>query len=57
MNNKMIERIVQRQIKANERVLKEIGRVIGMIGDLNPSEAYTIVQQLKYGESLQKILD
>ena len=56
MNNKMIERIVQRQIKANERVLKEIGRVIGMIGDLNPSEAYTIVQQLKYGESLQKIV-
>lgn len=56
MNNKAIERIVQRQIKANERILKEIGKVIGMIGDLNPSEAYTIAQQLKYGESLQKIV-
>ena len=56
MDNLAIERIVQRQIKANERVLKEIGKIIGMIGDLNPSEAYTLAQQLKYGESLDKIV-
>lgn len=56
MDNLAIERIVQRQIKANERVLKEIGKIIGMIGDLNPSEAYTMAQQLKYGESLEKIV-
>jgi hypothetical protein len=56
MDNLAIERIVQRQIKANERVLKEIGKIIGMIGDLNPSEAYTLAQQLKYGESLEKIV-
>ena len=56
MDNLAIERIVQRQIKANERVLKEIGKIIGMIGDLNPSEAYTMAQMLKYGESLDKIV-
>lgn len=56
MDNLAIERIVQRQIKANERVLKEIGKIIGMIGDINSSEAYTLAQQLKYGESLEKIV-
>ena len=56
MENIMIERLVQRQIKANERVLKELGKIIGEIGELTPSEAYTIAQQLKYGESLNKII-
>lgn len=56
MENVMIERLVQRQIKANERILKELGKIIGKIGELTPSEAYTIAQQLKYGESLNKIV-
>ena len=56
MDNLAIERIVQRQINANTRILKEIGKVIGMIGDINPSEAYTVAQMLKYGDSLQKIV-
>lgn len=56
MENVMIERLVQRQIKANERILKELGKIIGEIGELTPSEAYTIAQQLKYGESLNKIV-
>lgn len=56
MENVMIERLVQRQIKANERVLKELGKIIGEIGELTPSEAYTIAQQLKYGDSLNKII-
>jgi len=56
MENVMVERLVQRQIKANERVLKELGKIIGEIGELTPSEAYTIAQQLKYGESLNKIV-
>lgn len=54
--NVLIERLVRRQEKANEQILKEIGKILGEIGQLTPSEAYTIGQQLKYGESLQKIV-
>lgn len=54
--NVLIERLVRRQEKANESILKELGKVLGEIGQLTPSEAYTIGQQLKYGESLQKIV-
>ena len=54
--NVLIERLVRRQEKANESILKELGKVLGEIGQLTPSEAYTIGQQLKYGESLQKII-
>ena len=55
-DNLLIERIVLRQQKANESILKEIGNILGEIGNLNPSEIYTIGQQLKYGESLKKII-
>lgn len=54
--NALIERLVRRQEKSNEKILREIGRILGQIGELTPSEAYTIGQQLKYGESLQKIV-
>jgi len=54
--NVLIERLVRRQEKANEQILKELGKILGEIGQLTPSEAYTIGQQLKYGESLQKII-
>ena len=56
MNNKAIERIVERQAMANARVLKKIGEILGEIGELTPSEAYTIAKQLKYGESLKQIV-
>ena len=56
MEDILIERILQRQIKANEKILKEIGKVLGEIGELSPSNAYTIKQQIKYGESLDKIV-
>lgn len=52
----LIERLVNRQQKANEKILKEIGKVLGEIGNLTPSQAYTIGQQLKYGESLDNII-
>lgn len=54
--NALIERLLQRQYKANEEVLREIGKVIGKVRQMTPSEAYTIGQQLKYGESLNKIV-
>lgn len=54
--NALIERLLQRQYKANEEVLREIGKVIGKARQMTPSEAYTIGQQLKYGESLNKIV-
>ena len=54
--NALIERLVRRQEKSNEKILREIGRVLGQIGELTPSEVYSIGQQLKYGESLQKIV-
>lgn len=56
IENVVLERILRRQEKANERILKEIGKILGEIGEMTPSEAYTIGQQLKYGESLQKII-
>ena len=54
--NVLIERLVRRQEKADEQILKELGKILGEIGQLTPSEAYTIGQQLKYGESLEKIV-
>lgn len=51
-----IERVIRRQEKANERILKEIGRILKEIGELKFSELYSINQQLKYGESLDKII-
>lgn len=54
--NILIERLVRRQEIANERILKELGKILGEISELTPSEAYTISQQLKYGESLEKII-
>lgn len=56
ISNAVVERLVRRQEKANERILKEIGKILGEIGNLTPSKAYTIGQQLKYGESLEKIV-
>lgn len=56
IENVVLERILRRQEKLNERILKEIGSILGKIGEMTPSEAYTIGQQLKYGESLQKIV-
>lgn len=56
MDNLIIERIIQRQIKTNERVLKEIGKIIREIGELTPSEAYIVLQQVKYGDTLQRIV-
>lgn len=56
IENVVLERILRRQEKANERILKELGKILGKIGNLTPSEAYTIGQQLKYGESLEKIV-
>ena len=52
----IIERIVRRQEIANEKILKEIAQTLYKIGELKYSDLYTINQQLKYGESLDKIV-
>ena len=57
IENVLIERIVRRQEKLDEEILKEIGEILGKIGNLTPSEAYTIGQQLKYGGSLDRIIE
>lgn len=56
IENILIERIVYRQQRANEKILKALGEILAKIGNLTPSEAYTIGQQLKYGESLDNII-
>ena len=56
VGNPIVERITYRQLRANEKILKEIGKVLGEIGELTPSQAYAIGQQLKYGDSLQRIV-
>lgn len=56
VGNPIEERIIYRQLRANEKILKEIGKILGEIGELTPSQAYTIGQQLKYGDSLQRII-
>ena len=56
IGNPIEERIIYRQLRANEKILKEIGKVLGEIGELTPSQVYTIGQQLKYGDSLQRII-
>lgn len=52
----LIDRLLTRQEKVNESIFREIGKTLGEIGDIAPSDAYKIEQSLKYGESLQKIV-
>ena len=56
IENVLIEKVVNRQETANEKILREIGETLGAMGELNASQLYTIKQQLKYDESLDKII-
>lgn len=56
MEEKLIERLVQRIQNANDEILIEIGKALKKMGSLNTANIHKIQQQLKYGESLQKIV-
>lgn len=54
---KVSERLINRIEKANEFILRKIGKNIKTIGELNYSEAYEIAQIMKYGGDYEKIID
>lgn len=41
----------------NTKVLEELGNVIKQFKDLNPSQAYSLAQQLKYNTTIKDLLD
>lgn len=53
--DKTLERYYNRYNKYNEKVLKTLGKTIKEIGDMNPSEAHQLAQQLKYSEDIEKL--
>lgn len=53
----VLERFYQRFNKYNTKVLKKIGEAIKKIGEVSPSEAYQLGQELKYGIELDQLLD
>lgn len=52
----LIERVVSRQETTNEKILREISKTLAEIGNLLPNQYHTVKQQLKYNESLDKII-
>lgn len=52
----ILERFYQRFNKYNTKVLKKIGEAIKQIGEMPPSKAYQLGQQLKYGVELDNLL-
>ena len=53
----ILERFYQRFNKYNTKVLKKIGEAIKQIGEVSPSKAYQLGQQLKYGVELDNLLN
>lgn len=53
----ILERFYQRFNKYNTKVLKKIGEAIKQIGEISPSKAYQLGQQLKYGVELDNLLN
>lgn len=56
IKEKMAEQLVDRIEELNETILKEIGETLKYMGTLTPSQAYQIIQDLKYGSSYNKII-
>ena len=52
----IVERLVRRTEEANVYFLKKIGEYIKEIRELRPTEAYQLVQILKYGGSYEEIV-
>lgn len=55
LQEKLVKRFTNRFIKFNEKVLEEQGQVIKQIGELIPSDAYKLAQQLKYNSTIQDL--
>ena len=53
---KLVERLTNRIEQLNEVIIKEIGSKLKYIGTLTPTQAFQIQQILKYGGSLDKIV-
>ena len=53
---KLIERLVQRIDKINDKLIKVIGASLKRIGTLKPTQIYQIQQELKYGQNLQELV-
>lgn len=53
---KVIERLTTRTDDLNEYILKTIGGKLDEIGSLKPTQAYQLVQTLKYGETYDQIV-
>lgn len=53
----ILERFYQRFNKYNTKVLKKIGEAIKQIGEVSPSQAYQLGQELKYGIELDDLLE
>ena len=56
VKEKMTEQLVDRIEELNATILEEIGNTLRYMGTLTPSQAYKIIQDLKYGGSYQKII-
>lgn len=56
VKEKMAEYLVDRVEELNATILEEIGNTLRYMGTLTPSQAYKIIQDLKYGGSYQKII-
>ena len=56
VKEKMAEQLVDRVEELNATILEEIGNTLRYMGTLTPSQAYRIIQDLKYGGSYRKIM-
>lgn len=56
VKEKMAEQLVDKVEELNATILEEIGNTLRYMGTLTPSQAYKIIQDLKYGGSYQKII-
>lgn len=56
VRERLAETLVDRIEELNSTILEEIGKSIDEIGKLNTSQAYRVIQELKYGGSYTKII-
>lgn len=55
LQEQLVKRFTNRFSKFNEKVLEELGQAIKQIGDLTPSDAYKLAQQLKYNTTVRDL--